>query len=289
MLENYQPGDLEAIHQGMMTQEKLGGRFNKEYEQMMERAAEIEGAVVMNIIKKESGKPGAPVHEWQARCMADWSSVDKSGAVEWWNALPDGNLRDHLAGSLIEGIAGSSAQDAWSAAMMFDPSQRANVAPELVKAFARERGLEGGVEWLASLGPEDAGAKSRALEELADYMHHIEPGRQGALIERFAGEEWAGNCPAFRRVARSWASRDAEAAAAWAGALPEASRQQALPEVIKNWAGRESAAAGAWLETQVNAPDFPGLSATFLQQLQNQQSADYAAWNSRLGELTRNK
>ena len=286
MLENYHPGDLEAIHQGMLDQEESGGRFNKEYEQMMERAAEVEGRVVMDIIQKESGKPGAPVHDWQARCMADWSAVDKAGAVEWWNALPDGTLRDFLAGSLIEGIAGTNPEEAWSAAMMFDPARRANAAPEVVKAFARERGLEGGAEWVASLGPEDAGAKSRALEELADYMHNIDPARQGALVERFAGEEWAGNCPAFRRVARSWASRDGAAAADWAESLPEASRRQALPEVIKRWAGKETGAAGVWLEAQSQAPDFPGLAATFLQQLRNQESPEYQNWSRRLSQLT---
>lgn len=62
MLEHYQSGDLEAIHGGMMAQEKLGGRFNKEYERMMERAAEVEGAVVMDIVRGENGKPGSPVH-----------------------------------------------------------------------------------------------------------------------------------------------------------------------------------------------------------------------------------
>ncbi|RYD43222.1 MAG: hypothetical protein EOP85_10380, partial [Verrucomicrobiaceae bacterium] len=199
MLEHYQGGDLEAIHEGMMAQEKLGGRFNKEYEQMMERAAEVEGAVVMEIVRKENSKEGSPVHEWHARCMADWSASDKAGAVAWWNALPDGNLRDHLAGSLIEGIATSSPSAAWEAALMFDPVQRANVAPELVKAFARDRGLEGSVEWMAGLGPEDSGTKSRALEELADHMHHIDHSRQAELIERFVSEPWAENCPAFRR------------------------------------------------------------------------------------------
>lgn len=287
MLEHYQEGDLEAIHEGMMAQEKLGGRFNKEYEQMMERAAEVEGAVVMEIVRKENSKAGSPVHEWHARCMADWSSSDKAGAVAWWNALPDGNLRDSLAGPLIEGIATSSPQDAWNAALLFDPAQRANVAPELVKAFARDRGLEGSMEWVASLGPEDAPAKSRALEELADHMHHIDYGRQAALMERFAAEPWAEGCPAFRRIARAWATRDVEAAAAWAEKLPAATRGQALPEVVKRWADTESAAAGAWLEAQTNSPDFSNLRAIFLQQLQNQQSPELSAWNARLGQRTK--
>ncbi|RYD29137.1 MAG: hypothetical protein EOP86_22115 [Verrucomicrobiaceae bacterium] len=287
MLEHYQFGDLEAIHGGMMAQEKLGGRFNKEYEQMMERAAEVEGAVVMDIVRRENGKPGSPLHEWHARCMADWSSADKAGAVAWWNALPDGNLRDAMAGPLIEGIATTSPQDAWSAALLFDPSKRADIAPELVKAFARDRGLEGSVEWVASLGPEDAPAKSRALEELADHMHHIDYGRQAALMERFASESWAEGCPAFRRVARAWASRDAGAAAAWAETLPGGLRGQALPEVVRRWAGSESAAAGAWLESRAGSPDFPNLTAIFLEQLQSRQSPELSTWSARLEQLAR--
>lgn len=284
LLENYQAGDLPAIHDGMIAQEKVGGRFNKEYEQMMERGAEVEGEVVLNLIKKESGKNGAPTHDWQARCMADWSASDKAGAVAWWNELPDGSLREFLAGSLIEGIASNSPQDAWAAALLFDPNQRANVAPSLVKEFARERGLEGSFQWLAGLGPEEAGAKSNALVEMVDYMHNIDFARQSKLLEPFAGENWAANCPAFRRMARNWAQANGEAAAAWAGSLPEASRQQALPEVIKKWASKETASAGEWIEGQKDAADFANLAGTFLQQLRNDQSPLFAEWSARFGQ-----
>lgn len=67
MLENYQSGDLAAVHGGMIEQELLGGRFNKEYEQMMERASEVDGAVVLGEIKKESGGPGRSTNPWQAK------------------------------------------------------------------------------------------------------------------------------------------------------------------------------------------------------------------------------
>jgi hypothetical protein len=152
LLENYRSGDLAAVHAGMIEQEMLGGRFNKEYEEMMERASEVDGALVLGKIKKESGGPGRSTFSWQAKCMASWSGVDADKATAWWNDLPDGHLRDFLATPLIEGLARENPDKAWQAAQMFDPAKRADFAARLVVAFAKDKGPEAGVAWVAGSG-----------------------------------------------------------------------------------------------------------------------------------------
>ena len=283
MLENYQSGDLAAIHAGMIDQERLGGRFNKEYEDMMERASEVDGDVVLDKINRESGGPGRSTHSWQARCMASWSGAESDKATAWWNNLPDGHLRDFLATPLIEGLAAVNAEKAWQAAQLFDPGKRAEFAARLATAFAKERGPEASVAWVAGLGPEESQSKANALTEMADHMHNMSHQKQAELFGQFASEPWAANTSAFATLGTYWVMKDANTAVAWADNLPENARKQALPAVIARWTANQEDQAGAWIESQRNTPDFAMKSQVFLQQLRQKQSPAYVDWTKRLG------
>jgi hypothetical protein len=285
MLENYQSGDLAAIRAGMIDQEHLGGRFNKEYEDMMERASEEDGAVVFDRINRESGGPGRSTHSWQARCMANWSGAESDKATAWWNNLPDGHLRDFLATPLIEGLAAVNADKAWQAAQLFDPEKRAECAARLATAFAKERGPEASVAWVAGLGPEESQSKANALTELADHMHNMSHEKQAELFGQFASEPWAANTSAFATLGTYWVMKDANTAVAWADSLPENVRKQALPAVIARWTANQEDQAGAWIESQRNTPDFTMKSQVFLQQLRQKQSPAFVDWSKRLGTV----
>ena len=285
LLENYQSGDLAAVHAGMIEQEMLGGRFNKEYEEMMQRASEVDGAYVLGKIKKESGGPGRSTFSWQAKCMASWSGVDADKATAWWNDLPDGHFRDFLATPLIEGLARENPEKAWLAAMLFDPGKRAEFAATLVTALGKAKGPEGGAAWIASLGPEDAEAKARALSQWADDLHNVSNQKQADLMAQFAAEPWAANTSAFATMGTYWVMRDANSAIAWADALPEVTRKQTLSAVIKRWTFTQEDKAGAWVESQKGAPDFGMKSSAFLEQLRQKQSPALNDWSNRLGAV----
>jgi hypothetical protein len=282
MLENYQSGDLDSVHRGMIDNELKGGRFNEEYEQMMERAAEVDGHRVLNEIQKESGAPGKNTNPWQARCMADWSGSNTDDAVKWWNELPDGHFRDFLSAPLVEGIARTDPARAWAAAQSFEPGQRADFASRLVVAFAKQQGPEASVAWVKSLGPEESQSKARALEELADHMHNMDCKQQAALFAQFTTEPWASNTAAFTTLGTYWAMRDGKQAAAWADALPPQVRQQTLPRVLTRWASIDPNKAGAWVESQRATEDYAAKAQVFLDLLRSRQSGDLQSWQTRL-------
>ena len=289
LLEYYQPGDLESIHGGMIAREKMGGRYNTEYEMMMERAAEVEGMVVMDEITAQSGGPGRKVHGWQERCVANFAAANPAAAAEWWNNLPEGTLRDRVSRSLVEGMGRVDVERAWRAAQMFDPAERAQFAPALATQFVEARGGEQAIAWVAGLPAEDSASKVNALRELADYMHYMPQARQAELYAQFAGEPWVAGSGVFEKLATTWGSRGPNLAAdatAWAETLPEAIRASTASAAVKVWSAQDAASAGTWLEAHRDSPSFPGMANAFMSQLRKVQSPDLDSWQTRLGVAT---
>lgn len=282
MLECYQPGDLEAIHRGMMDREKMGGRFDEEFEMMMERAAEVDGPEVIRRIEKESLAAGSKMHDWQSRCVANWAAAASPQAIDWWNQLPNGRFRDQFARPVIEGVSRVNPELAWKAAQVFDPDQRSRFAANLVTQFANTRGLDEAVGWVAGLGADETGSKINALRELTTYMHQIPPAKQAELYGRFASEPWVEGSGVFEGVAKNWARRNGEEAAAWAQTLPESIRGAASMAALGKWTEKNPAAAGQWLLEHQEGPEFAPMASAFLHQLEGRQAPDLEEWRARL-------
>jgi len=282
LLESYEPGDWRALLDGLVEREKMGGRFDQEYEILMERAVEVDGAIILNRIQEESGAPGRPIHAWQLRCMANWAATNGDAAVAWWNTLPDGKFRDELARHLIEGIGRTDAQAAWKIAQAFDPETRRDIVGELTKSFASTMGLAQTADWIAELKGDDAAAKPVALEELAHFMHQIDFATQGAIVARFADDPLTSRSSAFHHVARVWGEVDPSAAAEWASALPDAARRTALPEVVRQWGFKDPDAAGQWLATHRDHPEQRELVSQFLDTLSSHEISSLPLWRERL-------
>jgi hypothetical protein len=282
LLESYQPGDWRALLDGLVEREKVGGRFDQEYEILMERAAEVDGAIILERIRTESGAPGRPIHAWQLRCMANWAAADGPAAVAWWNSLPEGRFRDELGGYVIRGMGRNDAPAAWDIAQAFDPATRVSFAGDLARSLASAKGVDQAADWIAGLDGDNAAAKPAALDELAQFMHQIDFAKQGAIVARFADDPQVGDSAAFHHVARVWGEVDPSAAADWATALPDRARSLALPEVIRQWGARDPEVAGQWLAVHRDHPDFQPLVAEFLNTLAAHETPSMPDWRARL-------
>lgn len=253
LLQHMQPGDYETIVKAFAFHDHQGRFFYPEFEFFCAAAGRVDGRATMEIV---TGDGNANNTAAQDKVLNAWAVAEPAQAIAWWNALPDGQLRNDMAKSLVKGVASKDFQLGWQCLTSFPEEERPKFMGTLVRQKIAEGGFDAASAWLSGLSLEDGGRvdplKAKGFESMYNAMPNIGVEKRAEYLARFANEPWIMQTQYSQVIANEWASKDGGQAAQWAANLPSAVQANTLPSVLQIWAGRDEAAAAAWFKE--NAP-----------------------------------
>lgn len=206
-----------------------------------------------------------------------WAKSNPSGALRWYAALPDGDVKNQASASILDRIARADPQRALDFANQLPEgkdqnqlitralavlgSKDINAAKDAASALpdgpSRRAGLDSVVTQIASTNLEEA--KRLAKELPANTLSGASSAIAAALAKQSPdiAVTWATDLPegkskesAFAGIAREWAARDVVAAATWLDTLPKgAARDSAVASFASRAAPRDPEGATAWAST----------------------------------------
>jgi hypothetical protein len=206
-----------------------------------------------------------------------WAKSDPAGALRWFSALPEGEVRKEAGAAVLDRIAKADPQraldfsgqlsDGKAQALLVtralaalggkDPATALAAAQSLPEGPGRKAGLDSVVTQIATTNLEEA---QRLAKELPpNTLSGASSVIAGALVRQSpeSALEWATTLPegtskasAYAGIAREWASRDVVAAASWLDTLPRCpERDSAVASFANRTAPRDPEGATAWAST----------------------------------------
>lgn len=287
VLSHMKEGEYEQVVSAFRFHDQEGRLFPQEYDLFCATAGMVDGKNTMDSIFKWFNIEGRRLYGAQEGAMAAWASAEPSKAIAWWNELPEGQLRDDFAKSLLRGVATKDVNQAWNCMNVFPVEERAKFMGTLVRQQISDGGVEAASTWLANLTSSDGAdvsqLRQKGFESLFNAMPNFSSDRKAQYVSQFMSEPWMASSTYPMNVAKEWAVQSGSQAAAWAAQLPANIQEQALPSALASWFQREPEAATQWLKA--NQGDAAVADhAKRVEQLLGAKSQDLAKnWNATMG------
>jgi hypothetical protein len=210
--------------------------------------------------------------------VSNWASQDVQAAVDWFKALPNGELKN----STLQGVmAGWVNQEPEKAANFVLESLDTKSQPELDNCLSGILTL-----WSAS-APEDAirwvkmlpagNSRTQLLGATLAGWANVSPTEAASFVATFpAGEERQSILAA---VVRQWSISDPQSVANWVESFPAGpDRDSALGSTALVWAFKDPAKAAKWLYAHGAAGQVPPAMGTVLRVWEGEDPEALAAW-----------
>jgi hypothetical protein len=236
--EHYQPEDYESVIAGFRTHDQQGRLFAREYELFIQHCVAVEGERAVERMFEKKDRVTFDPNGWELEAMAEWSGKQGPAAVEWWNKLPEGNLRDALAQPVIAGMARTDPAAAWRSVQLFPAEERVKFTGIMVQQHLSNRGVAAAADWIHSLksSEEIPGVQVQAARLLLQSMFLIPEEQRAEVMLPFVREPWFAESGVGQRLTGEWAAKDPSAAGAWIRQnLPESARQAILKDFAERF------------------------------------------------------
>lgn len=259
-IAGFQADDFEAIAASFAEHDQQGRLFPQEYELFLTMAATIGGEAAMDKIFKQGlpleGAPSGPQHS----AMMAWAMEDPPKAVEWWNNFEESVLKEHLALSLINGVASTDIDFAWRALGEFPYEDRGRFMGSLVQQRITDQGADSAAQWLDSLQTEDGTdvgmLKHAGFDALFRNLVNLPAAKKSEYINQFVDEPWMQQSNYVVDVAGHWASQNGGEAIAWADRLPVEVRMNAVLTAMTTWRQKNEGEHEVWRAAHEQDPVF---------------------------------
>ncbi len=253
----------------------------------LERARTENNPIAIRALERRWAEidPEGATKEWQEgkgkppgdAFFGAWAKANPAGALRWFSALPEGEVRKEASVAILDRIAKADPLRALDFANQLaegkdqallvtralaalgtkDPTTALAAAQGLPEGPGRKAGLDSVVTQIATTNLEEA---QRLAKELpANTLSGAGSVIAGALVKQSpeTALEWAAVLPdgttkasAYAGIAREWAGRDVVAAATWLDSLPKgAERDSAVASFANRTAPRDPEGATAWAST----------------------------------------
>ncbi len=253
----------------------------------LERARTENNPIAVRALERRWAEidPEGATKEWQEgkgkppsdAFFGAWAKANPAGALRWFSALPEGEIRKEASVAILDRIAKADPLRALDFANQLaegkdqallvtralaalgtkDPNTALAAAQGLPEGPGRKAGLDSVVTQIATTNLEEA---QRLAKELpANTLSGAGSVIAGALVRQSPETAlgWASVLPdgttkasAYAGIAREWASRDVVAAATWLDSLPKgAERDSAVASFANRTAPRDPEGATAWAST----------------------------------------
>jgi hypothetical protein len=243
-----------------------------------------------------------------------WAKSNPAGALRWFSALPEGELRREASVAVLDRIAKADPQRALDFANQLsdgkdqsllvtralaalggkDPTTALAAAQSLPEGPGRKIGLDSVVTQVATTNLEEA---QRLAKELPpNTLSGAGSVIAGALVRQSpeSALEWAATLPegttkasAYAGIAREWAGRDVTAAASWLDGLSKGpERDSAVASFANRTAPRDPEGATAWASTLSPGEQRTAVLSQTIAIWQRINPAAAAEWLANATELT---
>jgi hypothetical protein len=245
---------------------RQGIDLNEEWYAFIERWGEVDPAAALALMKtkRDAGEFEGMIQSSEARIFAGWSSVDPGAASQWLDSGPDGETKEALWATLIDGLAGKDLAAATALAVeRTTPESRGHkgAMERLAEQAVRQGGVEGMHAWFASL-PEASRRDASSHVHWRNMQASMEIG--AAWLAEQATSPWRKD-HSIRELAGIWSSRDPAAATRWTASLPPGEpgpdAYPGLRNSIATWTAKNPEEVSAWLVAQQDQPFYDTAAA----------------------------
>jgi hypothetical protein len=256
LVEKAGPEQLRELVDLIRENDLRGSDSGEEWTMLWKKWGQEDPAGALRFLQEQdwsSWDPRAPA-EAESRAISAWAEQDPEAALKFIEGN-SGKMRagDLLGHSFIRGWAGA---DPEAAGMWM--IKRQDVPPDefktVVEAISRRGGQEAVDAWFEALRKEpDAPGLASMAEAVIAVKGEYQPEKAAAWIEQNLKESWIEESEVVGNTARDLASRDPEAAMAWAQRM---GLSNAVTQVIDKWLESDMPAATTWLKGRSAEPGY---------------------------------